>query len=173
MSHFPIVSLPLSSYTRPFLTHTPPPPPFPLFNLSSPALYCPPDTLDMLPFLDPDSPPASSTLRSKNPAHRSANDSLPDAEFVSEKKSVLRAGELGVRWKGEVGSRSVWLAVPGLARPACSLCSSVQFRRPAMTCNIWNFLGSDRSRERNCKKWFVTICLLRGGKGTGKVSFLV
>ena len=45
---------------------------------------------------------------------------------------------------------------PGLARPACSFCSSVQDSKALMRPRIWNFLGSDRSRARNCRKWFVT-----------------
>ncbi|KAG4217319.1 hypothetical protein PC116_g34200 [Phytophthora cactorum] len=50
----------------------------------------------MLPFLDPVCE-ASSTLRSKNPAHKSARDSLlADVGVVSEKKSALRDGVLGV-----------------------------------------------------------------------------
>lgn len=67
---------------------------------------------------------------------------------------------LGVRWKGEVGSLRLLLEAPGRARPACSRCSSVHPSSPAMICRIWNFLGSDRSRDRNCRKWFVTICLI-------------
>jgi hypothetical protein len=125
------------------------------------GLVVPVAVLDMLPFLDPMPPPieASSTLRSKKPAHRSARDSLPEVGTGSEKKSVFRDGVLGVLWKGEVGRRSVLLEVPGRARPACSRCSSVQFKSPAIICRIWNFLGSDRSRARNCSTWFVTICL--------------
>jgi hypothetical protein len=108
-------------------------------------------TLEMLPCLEPDVE-ASSTLRSRNPVHRSANDSLSDAVVDSEKNSVFSAGELGVRWKGDVGRRRLLLAVPGRASPACSLCSSVQFRRPAMICNIWNFLESDLSSARNWRR---------------------
>jgi hypothetical protein len=65
----------------------------------------------------------------------------------SAKNSLLSAGELGVRWNGEAGRRSVfppllrgvwWVAPlpPGRARPAFSRCSSFQFRRPAMTWRI-------------------------------------
>lgn len=67
--------------------------------------------LDTLPFLD--SGPMisdvlpSSALRSRKPAQRSARDSLPDADEVSEKNSVLKEGVLGVRLKGEAGRRSV------------------------------------------------------------------
>lgn len=123
-------------------------------------------TLLILSFLDDGAP--SSTLRSRNPAHRSASDSLvaappaDDAEAASAKNSVLSAGELGVRWNGEAGRRRVLLRVPGRARPACSRCSSVQLRRPAMTWRIWNLRGSERSRERNWMRWLVTICLWGG-----------
>lgn len=99
----------------------------------------------------------SSALRSRNPVQRSANDSL--LAGASAKNSLDRDGVLGVRWKGDVGKRRVLYDVPGLARPACSFCSSVQFRRAAINCRIWNFLGSERSRARKCRKWFVTICL--------------
>lgn len=67
--------------------------------------------LETLPFLE--SGPMisdvlpSSALRSRNPAQRSARDSLPDADDVSEKNSVVSEGVLGVRWKGEAGRRSV------------------------------------------------------------------
>lgn len=120
----------------------------------------------MLPFLEDVS--ASSTLCRRKSVHRSASDSLwwllpaaaEEADDASEKKnSVLRDGVLGVRWKGELGRRRLLLAVPGRASPACSRCSSVHASKPAMICRIWNFLGSDRSRARNWRKWFVTICL--------------
>lgn len=117
------------------------------------GLVAPVATLDALPFLDPSCVLPSSALRSRKLAHRSANDSLLAEEGVgSEKKSVLRDGVLGVLWKGEVGRRRLLLEAPGLARPACSRCSSVQLSRPAITCKIWNFLGSDRSRARNWRK---------------------
>ena len=106
-------------------------------------------------------PPAvepSSALRSRNPVHSSANDSLFAGD--SAKNSVDRDGVLGVRWKGDMGKRKLLFDAPGLARPACSFCSSVQLRRAAINCRIWNFLGSERSRARNCKTWFVTICLV-------------
>src|SRR3569833_305139 len=106
---------------------------------------------------------ASSTLRSRKLAHRSPSDSLPDVGVGSEKNSVLSDGVLGVRWKGDVGSRRLLLAdVPGRARPACSRCSSVQFSTPAMICRIWNFLGSDRSSVRNWRNWLLTTCLFPG-----------
>lgn len=88
--------------------------------------------LDTLPFLE--SEPIisdvlpSSALRSRNPAQRSARDSLPDVGGASEKKSVLKDGVLGVRWKGEAGRRKVLCDAPGRARPACSFCSSVHAR---------------------------------------------
>lgn len=109
--------------------------------------------LETLPFLE--SGPMisdvlpSSALRSRNPAQRSASDSLPDVDEVSEKNSVLNEGVLGVRWKGEAGRRNVLCEAPGRARPACSFCSSVHARYPAITCKIWNRFGSDRSIERN------------------------
>lgn len=77
-------------------------------------------------------PPPSSTLRSRKPAHSSASDSLDsfaDAGSGSEKKSALSDGVLGVRTNGDAGSRKLPpVEVPGLASPACSRCSSVQFR---------------------------------------------
>lgn len=88
--------------------------------------------LDTLPFLE--SKPItsdvrpSSALRSRKPAQRSARDSLPDADGASEKKSVLKDGVLGVRWKGDAGRRRVLCDAPGRARPACSFCSSVHAR---------------------------------------------
>ena len=113
-------------------------------------------------------PPAASsaTLRSRKPAQRSARDSrLWEAEVgvTAEsvvKNSVLRDGVLGVRWKGDMGSRRLllppppwWEAeAPGRASPACSRCSSVHPSRPAMICRIWNFFGSERSSERNWRK---------------------
>lgn len=107
----------------------------------------------MLPFLDVPPCDASSTLRSRNPAHRSARDSLlADVGVGSAKNSAVRDGVLGVLWNGELGRRSELLDVPGRAKPACSLCSSVQFKRPAMIWRIWNFLGSERSRARNWRK---------------------
>lgn len=127
--------------------------------------YClsgPVAALEPLPFLDPSPGLPSSALRSRKLAHRSDRDSLlADVGVGSEKNSVFKEGVLGVLWNGECGRRRVLLEAPGLARPACSRCSSVQFKSPAMTCKIWNFLGSDRSRARNCKKWLVTICLIR------------
>jgi hypothetical protein len=106
----------------------------------------------LLSFAEP-----SSALLSKKPVHRSANDSLlPEG---SVKNSDDNVGVLGVRWNGDIGRRRLLLAAPGLARPACSFCSSVQFRREAMIWRIWNFLGSDRSRARKWRKWLVTSCL--------------
>lgn len=85
-------------------------------------------TLAVLPFLDAASPAPSCALRSRKFAHRSARDSLSLAEVGSEKTSVLRDGELGVRWKGDMGRRRLLVEVPGRASPACSRCSSVQLR---------------------------------------------
>jgi hypothetical protein len=117
------------------------------------GLIGPVATLETLPFLDPSSGFPSSALRSRKLAQRSAKDSLlPDVGAGSEKNSVFRDGVLGVRWKGECGRRRLLLEAPGLAKPACSRCSSVQLRRPAITCRIWNFFGSDRSSARNCRK---------------------
>lgn len=57
----------------------------------------PVEKLDMLPFLDP-TVPASSTLLSRKPAHKSDRDSpLAPVAVDSEKNSVFSAGELGVR----------------------------------------------------------------------------
>lgn len=36
---------------------------------------------------------------------------------------------------------------------------SVQDRRAAIICRIWNFLGSDLSRFKKWRKWLVTSCL--------------
>ena len=91
---------------------------------------------ETLSFLEDDSPEASSTLRSRKPAHRSASDSFPEVGVGSEKNSVFRDGVLGVRWNGETGSRSELPDAPGRAKPACSRCSSVQLSRPEMTCKI-------------------------------------
>ena len=107
----------------------------------------------LLPAVEP-----SSALLSRNPVHSSANDSLFAGDSV--KNSVDNEGVLGVRWNGDMGKRKLLFDAPGLARPACSFCSSVQLRSAAINCRIWNFLGSERSRARKCKKWFVTICLL-------------
>jgi hypothetical protein len=114
--------------------------------------------LETLALLDPAVLP-SSACRSRNPVHSSARDSL-FADDVSGKNSLESEGVLGVRWNGDMGIRRLWFEAPGLARPACSFCSSVQFRIAAMSWRIWNFLGSVRSKARNWRKWFVTICLL-------------
>jgi hypothetical protein len=115
----------------------------------------------MLPVLDAGLLPSSACL-SKNPVHSSASDSLfsllPE---VSGKNSEDKDGVLGVRWNGDIGSRILLFDAPGLARPACSFCSSVHPKSAAMICRIWNFFGSDRSRARNWRKWLVTICLYR------------
>lgn len=78
--------------------------------------------------LEGPSPAPSCALLSKKFAHRSARDSLSLADVGSEKMSLLRDGELGVLWKGDVGSRKLPPEPPGRARPACSRCSSVQLR---------------------------------------------
>lgn len=75
----------------------------------------------------------SSALRSRNPVQSSDNDSLWVLEG-SVKNSVDNDGVLGVRWNGDMGRRKLLLEAPGLARPACSFCSSVQFNKEAMTC---------------------------------------
>jgi hypothetical protein len=82
------------------------------------------------------SPEASSTLRSRKCAQRSARDSFADVGVDSVKNSVLSEGVLGVLWKGEIGSRRELLEAPGLARPAFSRSSSDQLSRPAMICKI-------------------------------------
>ena len=84
--------------------------------------------LDALSFLDLSSAP-SSALLSRNPAHNSASVSFPvPAEDGSVMNSVLSDAVLGVRLNGESGSLRELEAVPGRARPACSRCSSLQFR---------------------------------------------
>jgi hypothetical protein len=92
----------------------------------------------------------SSALLSRKPVHRSASDSLVVEESV--KNSVESEGVLGVRWNGDTGKRKLLVDAPGLARPACSFCSSVQLRSDAIICRIWNRLASERSRARKCKK---------------------
>lgn len=52
----------------------------------------------------------------------SANDSFLFP--LSGKKSVDNAGVLGVRCHGDTGTRKLGFDAPGLARPACSLCST-------------------------------------------------
>ena len=42
----------------------------------------------------------------------------------SGKESVDKAGVLGVRCQGETGTRRLGFEAPGLARPACSRCST-------------------------------------------------
>ena len=83
----------------------------------------------LLPAVEP-----SSALRSRNPVQRSASDSLVGGGSL--KNSVDSAGVLGVRWNGDKGNRKVLFDVPGLARPACSFCSSVQLRSAAINCRI-------------------------------------
>lgn len=120
--------------------------------------------------------PASASC-SKKLDHSSASVSLLEGPLSMN--SVARFGVLGVR-RGVPGTRSLpgIFEVPGRARPACSRCSicevseeqakearcrgyppSSQPKRAAMSCRIWNFFGSDRSRARKCNRWFVTICL--------------
>jgi hypothetical protein len=79
----------------------------------------------LLPDLDP-----SSALLSRKPVQRSASDSLLGGGSV--KNSEDKEGVLGVRWKGDTGRRRLIFEAPGLARPACSFCSSVQFSRAAI-----------------------------------------
>ena len=43
---------------------------------------------------------------------------------VSGKESVDKAGVLGVRCHGDIGTRRLGFEAPGLARPACSRCST-------------------------------------------------
>lgn len=81
-------------------------------------------------------------------------------DAVSGKNSEDSEGVLGVRWNGDIGIRKLLLEAPGLASPACSFCSSVQFKSAAMSWRIWNFLGSVLSKAKKWRKWFVTICLL-------------
>jgi hypothetical protein len=84
--------------------------------------------LETLSFLEAASPEPSSALRSRKPAHRSANDSFAEVGVGSEKNSVFRDGVLGVLWNGDAGKRRLPAEAPGRARPACSRCSSVQFK---------------------------------------------
>ena len=67
-----------------------------------------------------DFPPSRASCSRKSD-HSSANDSFLDPP--SGKKSVDKAGVLGVRCHGETGTLNVGFDAPGLARPACSLCS--------------------------------------------------
>lgn len=84
----------------------------------------------------------------------------------SGKKSVDKAGVLGVLCHGDKGTRRFGFDAPGRARPACSRCStvvseqslvfgaqksalpSVQASRFAIICNTWNFFGSALSRAK-------------------------
>lgn len=70
----------------------------------------------------------SRALRSRKLAHSSARVSLSLEPEGSENTSADNEGELGVLWKGDIGRRRLPLEAPGLARPACSRCSSVQLR---------------------------------------------
>ena len=59
------------------------------------------------------------------------------AGLESVKYSACKAGVLGVRWKGDEGilrDPELKAEVPGRASPACSRCSSFQFRRAAISC---------------------------------------
>ena len=78
-----------------------------------------------LPVVEP-----SSALLSRKPVHRSASDSLFAGDSV--KNSLDREGVLGVRWNGDMGKRKLLFDAPALCSPACSFCSSVQFRRAAI-----------------------------------------
>ena len=54
--------------------------------------------------------------------HKSASDSF--LLLLSRKRSVDRDGVLGVRCQGDSGTLRLRFDAPGLARPACSRCSS-------------------------------------------------
>ena len=88
--------------------------------------------LPTLPLLLPAVVLPSSALRSRNPVQRSARDSFSLTPGGSVKNSDESDGVLGVRWNGDIGRRRLPLAPPGLARPACSFCSSVQLSREAI-----------------------------------------
>lgn len=69
--------------------------------------------------------PPSCASRSKNSDQSSASDSLlPPA--LSGMKSEDNVGVLGVRRKGDSGTRKAEFEAPGRARPACSRCSVIQ-----------------------------------------------
>lgn len=84
---------------------------------------------DMLSFLDP--PPAPSRAsRSKKSDHNSAKLSLLALDVRcsrGDSAAVDREGVLGVRRKGDMGTRRVGAPVdveaPGRVSPACSFCS--------------------------------------------------
>ena len=59
---------------------------------------------------------------SRKSDHRSASDSFRVPP--SGKKSVERAGVLGVRCHGDTGTLAFGFEAPGRARPACSRCST-------------------------------------------------
>lgn len=67
-----------------------------------------------------DFPPSRASCSRKSD-QSSASDSFLDPP--SGKKSVDKAGVLGVRCHGETGALNIGFEAPGLARPACSLCS--------------------------------------------------
>jgi hypothetical protein len=131
---------------------------------------------------DPDLPPAASASPpavlgrllpsaaslSRKSDQSSARPSLLARCSMSDEEESFSVGVLGVFRNGEMGTRSDEAMddddpPPGLARPACSFCSSSQANRAAMSCSTWNFLGSDRSNVKKCRKWFVTTCLYHGG----------
>ncbi len=81
--------------------------------------------LEILVDLDVFEPSCASC--SKKFDHNSASDSLLALWLLllSGKRSVVSAGVLGVRWKGDMGVRRLGFEAPGLARPACSRCADV------------------------------------------------
>ncbi|KAJ4307161.1 hypothetical protein N0V88_000540 [Collariella sp. IMI 366227] len=102
--------------------------------------------------------PSTATLFSRKLAHKSASDSLADTGVGSEKKSLLSAGELGVRWKddsGEVGGGGgAWACKPGFLALFVTPGEEAGHHLEDL-----EFLGVGRSRERNWRKWLDTSCL--------------
>ena len=107
------------------------------------------DEGDLVPWGLGDCTPSCASC-SRKLDHKSASDSF--RPLLSGKKSVDRDGVLGVRCHGDNGTLRLGLDAPGLARPACSRCSSqvsksnlsnctpslpsVQASNAAIICNI-------------------------------------
>lgn len=68
--------------------------------------------------------------------------------FLGAQGLLVRVALFTVGINSKVRERVLILGLP-----------SVQPRSAAISCNIWNFLGSDLSSARKCSKWLVTICL--------------
>jgi hypothetical protein len=119
--------------------------------LSFPLLFAPPELVLEL------------ASCSRKFCQSSAKVSLLAGLGASGKYSLDNAGVEGVRCtvgearepRREPKVPGAWAAgppPPGRERPARSCCSSLQPSKAAMSWRTWNFLGSDLSSARNCKK---------------------